>query len=192
MKSKKPSVKIRRRHPDETTCTHKMTPGGKPRPGQGCPGGAGYEAACDCGCGWKKTAGIRAIVEEQRTLYLANHPYEYAVRHTDQLNDVTLAYNPEIANPFDRADAWARAGCLRTWQEDRLIEKDATLMRRQPGQEWEDDPVWAAELAAYARLCAQVEAAFDADDPAAIERARGELAAWVDAPKRAVAAGRAK
>ncbi|MFI7467387.1 hypothetical protein [Nonomuraea sp. NPDC049646] len=73
-KPKKPSVKIRRVHADDTTCTHRLGPSSQPRERQQCPGATGYEAACGCGCGWKTYAGIRAIVEDARRTYLGRHP----------------------------------------------------------------------------------------------------------------------
>ncbi|GAA3172520.1 hypothetical protein [Nonomuraea salmonea] len=177
-KSRKPSVKIVRVHADESVCDHRMKPNGGPQPGSGCPGASGYVARCGCGCGWKNAQPIRAIVEEKRSTYLGSHPHEYAVRYTDEAGDTVYAYNPEMASRFGRSDAWLRTGELRLWQEDRLIEADAALVRRRPGTvEWEIDPEWQKDQDTYAALAGKVEAAFEAGDQEALAAARAELAA---------------
>jgi hypothetical protein len=49
-------------------------PTGRPRDGQRCPGPAGYEAWCGCGCGWTYRDGLRTVVEEKRRTYRGGHP----------------------------------------------------------------------------------------------------------------------
>jgi hypothetical protein len=68
------SIKIQRLHADDTPCTHRFSPSGKPREGENCPGAVAYRASCSCGCAWSYHDGIRAVVEEQRRVYLGNHP----------------------------------------------------------------------------------------------------------------------
>ncbi|GLY81883.1 hypothetical protein [Actinoallomurus iriomotensis] len=64
---------IVRVHADNSPCTHAMSPNGKPKPGQGCPGPAGYVAKCKApGCSFESSAGIRAIVEDVKKTHLQN------------------------------------------------------------------------------------------------------------------------
>lgn len=84
---------------------------------------------------------------------------EYAVRYTDESGYETLAYNPDIADPTNRDDADLRARCLRTWQEDRHIPQDATLLTRSaPDAQWEVDPDWQEMLDKWAAHCAARDA----------------------------------
>ncbi len=71
-KPKKHRCPIRRVHKDGTTCTHKISPSGKPRDGENCPGAAGYDATCSCGHAIP-LRGIRAIVEQDRRTHINEH-----------------------------------------------------------------------------------------------------------------------
>ncbi|TMR88606.1 hypothetical protein [Nonomuraea basaltis] len=107
--------------------------------------------------------------------------YEYGVRYTNDTGQSGIAYDPDKFDPRDRAFADMRCRGMHTAQEDRDIPKDATLMRRLPGGEWEADPQWAAEIGAWNEYVVQVEALWDAgrDDEARAFRDNAE--SWLSA-----------
>lgn len=116
--------------------------------------------------------------------------YEYAVMFTEESGELALAYNEAAPRNRAAADTWCRV--RRTWQEDRHIEKDATLMRRLPGQEWEGDPKWAAEIRAWNEHCARIEALLEAGDKEGAAAARDNLHEWVEARVEELIAGEAR
>jgi hypothetical protein len=67
------AIKIRRLHEDGSECTHTMTPSGKPREGEDCPGPkGGYDATCNS-CPWTTDGFLRTIVEDAVRIHRDAH-----------------------------------------------------------------------------------------------------------------------
>jgi hypothetical protein len=120
----------------------------------------------------------------------ANENYEYAVRFTDDTGTSGIAYDPDKFDPYDRAFADMRCRGMRSAQEDRGIPVDATLMRRLPGGEWEEDPQWAAEIGAWNEYIAKMNALNERDDIQGMTDLRNGRDRWLaDRTQELLAAG---
>ncbi|SEU46513.1 hypothetical protein [Nonomuraea wenchangensis] len=95
--------------------------------------------------------------------WIATHT-RYGVRYTDATAESRIAYDPDEYDPYNRAFAATRCRGIRSEQEDRGIPVDATLMRRLPGGEWEEDTEWAADIQAWDEYVAKMNALDAADD----------------------------
>ncbi|MEV0236903.1 hypothetical protein [Nonomuraea sp. NPDC050786] len=104
--------------------------------------------------------------------------YEYGVRYTTQFGrGITSERNDDTLHDRTANFQWCRT--CRIWQEEHGLPKDATLMRRLPGGEWEEDPHSAAEIQAWDEYAARINALHDSGDVQAAVDARNSRDRWL-------------